>query len=108
MWNSGNVNTAFGAITNTGLTRSGFNNVGTSVSGFFNAASGGGGTNGIISGIGNTASGGSFNNFQISGFFNSASPGSISPLFSGSLSGLANTGTGLAGLFGLGRLWQPA
>lgn len=105
-WNSSGTNTGVGITTDSGLPNSGYGNVGSDISGFFNTAGGGAGTNGWISGFFNTVTGGSFNNFQVSGVGNHIVPDSpLIILFgtSGYASGLFNTSTTASGIFDLSR-----
>jgi PPE family protein len=111
------VNTFLGSATDTGLPNSGFNNTGTGTSGFGNTGdrmSGflntakGGTDNEAISGFSNLASGGSSTDGGMSGFFNTAVTQAVvgHPIgeYSAFNSGLFNIGSGIAGLFNLGRL----
>ncbi|BCI92374.1 hypothetical protein I545_4691 [Mycobacterium kansasii 662] len=98
------MNTGLGATTDTGLTNSGFSNIGVGMSGFFNTAAGGT-TNHNISGVFNTATG-AITNGNSSGFGNTGVPGIIfGPALSGGNSGLFNNGTFKSGFFNLTGLF---
>jgi hypothetical protein len=109
------VNTGFGSTTDVNATNSGFGNVGNDISGFNNTASGGG-VHDSMSGFFNKVSGGSSVNEVVSGFFNTGVTAALNDAPSGVVSGFDtgffNSGTGVAGFFGITNLlknlgWLP-